>query len=289
MTNTDAMFWSGETLSERLAPLIDPFEPERVDCAAYTLSVGPEVYVSPNNQTADPTTVTVRKLDQGEAFTIPPGQFAFLLTEEIVAVPSNALAFISIRAKTKFRGLVNVSGFHVDPGYRGQLTFAVFNAGPVPIHLKRGHPIFLIWYASLDRETAFKKDGRVHMGIDPEWISGIAGELQSFTSLSTKIKDVDKALDDRIHAVEKEQTYYRVIGTIALALVIGLTVYWLKDVVAPAVPPPSAATMIVPQADITSASSLSRIHSIRSALESDSGFVGEAFQTKNPYINWASN
>jgi predicted acylesterase/phospholipase RssA len=25
--------------------------------------------------------------------------------------------------------LVNVSGFHVDPGYRGQLTFAVFNAG----------------------------------------------------------------------------------------------------------------------------------------------------------------
>ena len=47
MTKTDAMFWSGETLRERLAPLIEPFEPERVDCAAYTLSVGREVYVSP--------------------------------------------------------------------------------------------------------------------------------------------------------------------------------------------------------------------------------------------------
>ena len=103
----------------------------------------------------------------GEAFTIPPGQFAFLLTEEVVSVPADALAFISIRAKTKFRGLVDVSGFHVDPGYCGQLTFAVFNAGPVPIHLKRGQPIFLIWYASLDCETVFKKDGAVQKGIDP--------------------------------------------------------------------------------------------------------------------------
>lgn len=229
MTKTDAMFWSGETLRERLAPLIEPFTPERVDCAAYTLVVGSEVYVSPNDQTADPTMITVRKLAPGDAFTIPPGQFAFLLTEEIVTVPADALAFISIRAKTKFRGLVNVSGFHVDPGYRGQLTFAVFNAGPVPIHLKRGQPIFLIWYASLDRETAVKKDGAVHLGIDPELITGIAGELQSFASLSKKIKDVDKALGDRIHTVEKEQTYYRVIGAVALALMIALTVSWLKD------------------------------------------------------------
>jgi dCTP deaminase len=233
MTKTGAMFWSGETLNERLTPLIEPFAPERIDCAAYTLSVGPEIYVSPNDQTADPTTATIRKLAQGDAFTIPPGQFAFLLTEEIVSVPAGALAFISIRAKIKFRGLVNVSGFHVDPGYRGQLTFAVFNAGPVPIHLKRGQPIFLIWYASLDRESAFKKDGPVHMGIDTELITGIAGELQSFAGLSKKVKDVDKALGDRIHAIEKEQTFYRVIGAVALALVVALTANWLKDIASP--------------------------------------------------------
>jgi hypothetical protein len=72
MTKKDAMFWSGETLRERLAPLIEPFAAERVDCAAYTLAVGPEIYVSPNDQTSDPTTVTVRKLALGDAFTIPP-------------------------------------------------------------------------------------------------------------------------------------------------------------------------------------------------------------------------
>jgi dCTP deaminase len=95
--------------------------------------------------------------------------------------------------------------------------------------ISSGRPIFLIWYASLDRETTIKKDGSVHGGIDPELITGIAGELQSFASLSKKIRDVEKALGERIHAVEKEQTYYRVVGAIALALVIALTVNWLKD------------------------------------------------------------
>ena len=224
MTELPSTFWSGETLSERLKTLINPFIPGRVDCAAYTLAIGPEVYVSPSDQTADPTKVTIRNLGEGEAFTVPPGQFALLLTEEVVSVPGDALAFISIRAKTKFRGLVNVSGFHVDPGYCGQLTFAVFNAGPVPVHLKRGQPTFLIWYANLDRKTHFKKDGSVHKGIDPGVVTAIAGELQSFASLSQKISDVEIGLSDRVHAVEKEQVKLLVIGGIISTIAIGLAV-----------------------------------------------------------------
>jgi len=229
MENTGALFWSGETLSERLKSLIEPFSAERVDCASYTLSIGSEVYVSPTDQSTSPTSVTIRALSEGDAFTIPPGQFAFLLTEEVIAVPIDALAFISIRAKIKFRGLVNVSGFHVDPGYRGQLTFAVFNAGPVPIHLKRGQSIFLIWYASIDCETNFKKTGPVRKGLDPELISGIAGELHSFAGLSKKIKDTEKILHERVHSIEREQAYARTIGGIVLAILLGIGVYWLKD------------------------------------------------------------
>ena len=244
MTILPGMFWSGETLSQRAMTLIHPFDAKRVDCAAYTLSVGPEVYVSPNDQTADPTTVTVRQLSDGEAFTIPPGQFAFLLTEEVVSVPADALAFISIRAKTKFRGLVNVSGFHVDPGYRGQLTFSVFNAGPVPVHLKRGHPIFLIWYATLDCETAFKKTGTIHKGIDPEIVTAVAGELQSFTGLSKKIHGVDKSLRERIHKLEKKQVRFSVIGWIALGIIVALIGHLIMDAIsAPLALPPQPASV----------------------------------------------
>lgn len=59
---TAGSFWSGETLAERLPDLIEPYSPSPIDCAAYTLAVGPEAYVSPNDRAADPTTVTVRKL-----------------------------------------------------------------------------------------------------------------------------------------------------------------------------------------------------------------------------------
>ena len=245
MTELPTMFWSGETLSERLQTLIYPFSSGRVDCAAYTLSIGPEVYVSPNDQTADPNTVTIRQLSEGEAFTIPPGQFALLLTEEVVSVPADALAFISIRAKTKFRGLVNVSGFHVDPGYCGQLTFAVFNAGPVTVHLRRGQQTFLIWYASLDRKTAFKKNGKVvHKGIDINVVTAISGELQSFASLSKKIDDVDSALDARIHKVEKQQATLNVIGSIALTIFLGLSLHWfMSGILTHSTPPPQPASV----------------------------------------------
>lgn len=142
-------FWSGERLFQELPNLIEPFSADLIDCASYTLRIGREVYISPTEGTADPKTKQI--LTGGQAFVIPPGQFAFLLTEETISVPDYALAFISMKATIKFRGLVNVSGFHVDPGWRGQLTFAVFNAGPVPVHLQQGENCFLIWYADLER------------------------------------------------------------------------------------------------------------------------------------------
>jgi dCTP deaminase len=73
------------------------------------------------------------------------------LTEEVVRIPPDVLGFISLRTTWKFRGLINVSGFHVDPGFHGNLIYAVYNAGPAPVHLARGMDLFLIWFAELDK------------------------------------------------------------------------------------------------------------------------------------------
>lgn len=224
-----AGFWSGETLKDRLETLVTPFDPDRVDCAAYTLSMGRELYVSPNEATQDPLNVTIRQLDDGEGFTIPPGQFAFLLTDEKIEVPNDALALISIKAKLKWRGLINVSGFHVDPGFRGRLIFSVYNAGPVTVHLRQGQPMFLIWYANLDKPTALARSQPVQESFPSDLISGISGELQSLAGLNKKIKDLDKSLTDRVHLIEREQTYYRLIGAIVLALFIAMTATWIRD------------------------------------------------------------
>lgn len=247
-------FWSGETLKDRLDTLVTPFDPDRVDCSAYTLTMGREVYVSPNDTMQDPLSVTIRQLGDGEAFTIPPGQFAFLLTEEKIEVPNDALALISIKAKIKWRGLINVSGFHVDPGFRGRLIFSVYNAGPVTVHLRQGQPMFLIWFANLDKPTALARNQPVQESFPPDLISGISGELQSLSGLNKKIKDLDKSLTDKVHSIEREQTYYRFIAVIIVALVVAMIATWIRDggirrafsshpIEAPPVPAPQRAVM----------------------------------------------
>lgn len=222
-------FWSGETLATRLPTLIAPFDKDRIDCSAYTLSMGREIYVSPSDQTEDPQRVTIRKLDDGEAFTIPPGQFGFLLTEEIVEVPDDALGFISIKAKIKWRGLINVSGFHIDPGFKGRLIFSVYNAGPVPVHLRQGQPMFLIWLSSLDRPTKLGRKNPVQLSFPADLIPGISGELQSIAGINKKIKEVDKDLTGRIHAVEREQTYYRIIALFLMLIIGAMVTNWVRE------------------------------------------------------------
>lgn len=231
-------FWSGETLEARLPELVAPADRDGIDCAAYRLRIGPEVYVSPTGDAKDPQTSSKRQLALGDAFAVPPGQFAFLLTEETVTVPFDAIAFISIRATIKFRGLVNVSGFHVDPGYRGRLVFSVFNAGPAPVHLERGEPCFLIWFASLDRETAKAKTEAGFDNIPTRLINPIAGEIQSFAGLLAKIKQNDENATKRLTAVEREQTVTRWASTAAIAL---LGAFTLRECVPTKPPPPAAA------------------------------------------------
>ncbi|MCI0561981.1 MAG: hypothetical protein MN733_26130, partial [Nitrososphaera sp.] len=187
-------FWSGETLKERAKDLIDPYNEQCIDCSAYTLHMGEEYYTTSDQSRRTGESRTKVRLEANQPFFIPPGQFAFLLTAESVRVPSDAMAFISIRASYKFQGLINVSGFHVDPGYNDKLTFSVFNAGSSPVHLERGLDMFLIWYADLDRDSQYtRKDKPGHGTIGSELIKNMHNVL-SLQSISDEIDDLKRQM-----------------------------------------------------------------------------------------------
>jgi dCTP deaminase len=213
-------FWSGKTLEVRLPDLIEGFDPGRIDCNAYTLRIGREVYISPSTA-AEAATRTKIVLDEKQDFVIPPGQFAFLLTEERVKVPDSAVAFISMKARVKFKGLVNVSGFHVDPGYHGRLLFAVFNAGPGPVHLARGDKCFLIWYASLEGESGkYVRTDPPFDEIPSELIGPIGAPLQSFAGLADRIQQVEA----KQQVIDTRNTIMLTLLATLVFLVINLTV-----------------------------------------------------------------
>jgi dCTP deaminase len=234
-------FWSGEQIRQHLEQLIDKPNPEHIDCAAYTLCIGREYYVSPTDRTPDPRSRSLRQLQPAEAFAIPPGQFAYLQTEEIVTVPPNVLGFISIRARVKWKGLVNVSGFHVDPGFQGRLTFAVFNAGPSPIHLRQGESVFLIWFSDLDRTSLSIKADKPQTQIDLNVLNSVSGELHSFEGLAERLRTAEKELSLRISSLERRQGTATVAASVVLTLLVGLAVKWAVDTYEAKVTQPSPA------------------------------------------------
>lgn len=223
--------WSRQTLhrrmlAERLVTASDGtsvFKETRLDPAGYRLTMGREVYVSPEKSAVKSS---VRRLEEEEAFFIPAGQFAFLITDEVVTVPNDAFAFIALRSKkTKFRGLVNVSGFHADPGYHGRLVFAVFNAGPGDVHLRQGDELFAIMLADLDSPTVkprAREEG--FMNIPADLIAPIAGEVQSLAGLKERIDEVRDDLEERLHSMERDVAVLRWAIALVLSAFVALMV-----------------------------------------------------------------
>lgn len=220
-------FWSSQTLESRLDELVSSQKPAKVDCNSIELTVGREVYVTPNFD--DAYTATKRQLGEEQSFQIPPGQFAFLLTEETVKVPTSAMAFISMKATFKMKGLINVSGFHVDPGWEGPLVFAVFNAGPAPVHLQRGLALFLIWYANLDEASVRHKSVPGGQNIAPGLINNLGGGIDTLNSLDLRLKDGIKKLDERINEINNTHSKTTVTLTVISTILIGLIGYILKE------------------------------------------------------------
>jgi dCTP deaminase len=101
-----------------------------------------------------------RRLSETDQFlSIPPGEFALLTTYEELTIPGNLTAFISIRFRYKILGLVNISGFHVDPLFRGRIVFSVYNVGPGDIVLRYKDPIFMIFFAELKTQLHGTREG----------------------------------------------------------------------------------------------------------------------------------
>ena len=224
------MFWGGLTLSDRLGDLIR-YEDSRavsnqiIDCSAITLSLGCEVYITPSGK--DPRKEKTILTSENPQFTIPKGQFAFLITEELVSVPIEAMAFISFKAKYKFKGLINVSGFHVDPGWDGKLIFSVFNAGPQDVTFERGDPFALIWYADLDiGQHSFSKSNTKLNSISSDLMSNMSGEVFS----PFKLREEMEELKDNLRDSELRARLWFI--TIVCTIFVSILTFTFKDNIA---------------------------------------------------------
>lgn len=198
-------FWSTQRLQERFLELISIPDSsdaivnarmdDMIDCNAITLTVGPELYLSGDKEEHRKE----HRLDFEAHATIPSGKFAYVITEEVVHVPTDAMGFISFKAGYKFKGLINVSGFHVDPGWQGRLVFSLFNAGPNAISIQRGNPFFLIWYADLNEHSSQNKaNANSQLNINSTLIDNINRDVPSPGALQKRIDALEGKLDNQV-------------------------------------------------------------------------------------------
>lgn len=214
-------FWNDDAWerSESGDPVIIPFDQGSIEDAKYKLSVGPEIYISTGEDRN-----TKQLLSEKEPFIIKPGEFAFILTEERVNIPTGCIGFISMSTRLKFAGLANVSGFHVDPGYSGRLIFAVVNSGPTRINLERGQKIFSLWLAALDGVV----DRKITHGWDSipsDIIDRIGGNFVTAYQVSEK----HYALAEQVSELETNFLRFRVIVITAAIVTVGLLSFVFQE------------------------------------------------------------
>lgn len=185
-------FLGKKELEDLLPSCIEDYDANHIDNVAYELCLGNEVYLT------DSTSGKKEILDdKNSQVVIKPGQFALLLTQETVKLPDNVLAFISIKFSQKIKGLVNISGFHVDPGFNGKIIFSVYNAGPATIVLDKGERYFMIWFSELTSNSdPYQGSHQNQVKISAKQITDLQGELASPNALLERIKANEALLNN---------------------------------------------------------------------------------------------
>jgi dCTP deaminase len=183
-------------------------KPENAQAANLDLRVGDEIYISGNP--------TPRRLSDAEPYVVlQPGQFALVKTLERITMPSDLVGLISIRSRYKMQGLVNISGFHVDPNFKGPLFFAVQNVGPSEIRLRYKDEVFMMMWAYVQ-----SADDSLGPKIGPERITleqmaQLGGATQTISSLREQIRSLEVQL--------------RIYGGILAAAVVGILIQLLRN------------------------------------------------------------
>jgi dCTP deaminase len=163
---------------------VDTYDPNSLQQSSYDLRLGSQAYL------VGADAPVFLSEDQQQYLTIPPGQFAILTCFEKLDLPPNLMGFITLKNGFKMQGLVNISGFHVDPTFKGILIFAVNNAGPSDIRLRFQEPTFTIFFAEVNGNIGESRREQKEPleGIPLHFVQYLGGSSVTLTKLR---KDID--------------------------------------------------------------------------------------------------
>lgn len=176
------LYNKGTTLVEGLHPSeFHELANGSLEAASIKLKVG-EIYQHDENSSSGESALTIPYVD------LEQGDMAFVLTEEKVVLPPDigALMFSKSGGLAE-RGILITNTGHIDPGYSGNLRYAVVNMGNSRFHLRKGDPLVKVMFFRMYR-PASPHWGELHPPSEPPTFRQIADLGKSLAAIHSKVE-----------------------------------------------------------------------------------------------------
>jgi dCTP deaminase len=153
--------------------------------------MGREAYIAPDYQVSILSKTSIISACYGRSFHYPGWTIGLLAQRRSCIHPKSCDGLHLFENWAEISGANQWSGFHVDPGFRGHLIYAVYNAGPSQLNLARGMDLFNIWLANLDRTDShyYRISNTLveneHLG--PSLVNSISGKILNMQSPSDRL------------------------------------------------------------------------------------------------------
>lgn len=111
---------------------ISPFTAKNLRAASIELTLGDVVTVAGGDRV---------NIGAGKSFVLKPGQAVNATTEETIDLPHDYLGRFGTASRLCSLGIVASNALQVEPGFKGRLSFCLFNAGVSAFRLRALEPI----------------------------------------------------------------------------------------------------------------------------------------------------
>lgn len=183
----------------------------KIKGVTYDLRLGEEAFTSRSKELIN--------LKEREYLEIKSGETVLLITYEKLNLPRDYMALLSLKTSHARKGLINISGFHVDPNYKGKLVFSLYNSSPRSVVLKYKDPIYHMFVVQLSDNAKETRPNFYDMdSLRADWVEAIRGEPTSLQGLHSDL--------------EKLRTRVNVLITVFVGILVTLVGYLLALLVA---------------------------------------------------------
>jgi dCTP deaminase len=200
---------------------LDGFDPKNLNPASYDAGLGRRAFLSSSN--------TKLNVEAKGIMTLEPGDFAVVTTFEKFVFPLNIAGTIGIRSHYARKGIIQLSGPQIDPGFRGVLVIGLFNASPRSVVIPFKEPFLTISFFQLVEPAKEGYQGEYQdqedvPTADIEWLAETRGMsfgqiITTLQTLNSSVAGLDKSVEDLDKSIGRMQWIVGIALTAIAAIV----------------------------------------------------------------------